>query len=85
MIPRMKSALMTSLTALEEECLLPNWDGYGAEAVSPLALKCAEDVIASLPDDLPLPECSIEPDGFSRTPCTKKGFPGFPLDVFART
>ena len=40
-----------------------NWDGYGAEPVSPHALRHAEDLIASLPEDLPLPECSIEPDG----------------------
>lgn len=41
----------------------PNWDGYGAEPVNPLALRRAEGVIASLPDGLPRPECSIEPDG----------------------
>ena len=63
MIPRMKNSLTVSLNALREECREANWDGYGAEAVNPLALKRAEDVIASLPDDLPLPECSFEPGG----------------------
>ena len=41
----------------------PNWDGYGAEPVNPLAFQRAEQMIAALPDDLPLPECSVEPDG----------------------
>ncbi len=54
---------MFSLTELEDHCLLPNWDGYGSNPVSLSALRRAEDLIASLPDDLPLPECSIEPDG----------------------
>jgi hypothetical protein len=59
----MKSSLMSSISALEEECCNTNWDSYGAEPASPLALRRAEDLIASLPDDLPLPGCSIEPDG----------------------
>ena len=41
----------------------PNWDGYGAEPVNALAFQRAEQLVAALPDDLPLPECSIEPDG----------------------
>lgn len=41
----------------------PNWDGYGAEPVNLLALRRAEDLLASLPGDLPRPECSVEPDG----------------------
>lgn len=58
-----KAASISALTALAEECREPNWDGYGAEPANPHALRRAEDLIASLPDDLPLPECSIEPDG----------------------
>jgi hypothetical protein len=54
---------MFSLTALEGDCLLSNWDGYGSKPVSLRALRRAEDLIASFPDDVPLPECSIEPDG----------------------
>lgn len=59
-----KAALISSLSTLAEECSEPNWDGYGAEPVSSRALRRAEDLIASLPDDLPLPECAIEPDGY---------------------
>jgi hypothetical protein len=58
-----KAALISSLSALGKECREPNWDGYGAEPASLRALRRAEDLIASLPDDVPLPECSIEPDG----------------------
>jgi hypothetical protein len=58
-----KALLISNLTALGEECREPNWDGYGAEPVNPSVLNSAMDLIESLPDDLPLPECSIEPDG----------------------
>ncbi len=58
-----KAALITHLSALGEECCEGNWDGYDAEPVRPQALRCAEDLITSLPEDVPLPECSIEPDG----------------------
>jgi hypothetical protein len=58
-----KATLISTLSALGDECREPNWDGYGAEPVNPSALKRNEDLIASLPDGLPLPECSIEPDG----------------------
>jgi hypothetical protein len=58
-----KAALISTLAALGEECREPNWDGYGAEPANLRALRRAEDLIASLPDDVPLPECAIEPDG----------------------
>lgn len=58
-----KATLISSLSVLGKECREPNWDGYVAEPVSLRALRRAEDLIASFPDDIPLPECSIEPDG----------------------
>lgn len=58
-----KADLISTLLALAAECSDPNWDGYGAEAVNPGALRLAEALIASLPGDVSLPECSIEPDG----------------------
>lgn len=58
-----KSLLLSRLSELAEECREPNWDGYGAEAVQVAALRRAEDLIAALPEDVPLPECSMEPDG----------------------
>ena len=59
----MKSEHLDSLARLANECRDSNWDGYGAQPASFHALRRAKDLIASLPDDLPLPECSIEPDG----------------------
>ena len=58
-----KAVLISTLTSLGEECRDSNWDGYEAEPANPNALNRAKDLIASFPDDLPLPECSIEPDG----------------------
>ncbi len=58
-----KSELISSLASLGDECRESNWDGYGAEPVSQHALRRAQNLIESLPEDLPLPECSIEPDG----------------------
>lgn len=58
-----KATLISTLSALGEECRESNWDGYGAEPASFRALRRAEYLIASLPVDVPLPECSIEPDG----------------------
>jgi len=58
-----KATVISNLSALGQECREANWDGYGAEPVDPHALKRAGELIAAQPDDLPLPECSIEPDG----------------------
>jgi hypothetical protein len=55
--------LLKSLNQLAEGCAEDDWDGYGAEAVNPAALARAEALVRALPDDLPLPEISIEPDG----------------------
>ena len=59
----LKAVLISNLSLLGGECCEKNWDGYGAEPVRPRALRGAEDLIASLPEDVTLPECSIEPDG----------------------
>ncbi len=45
------------------ECSTPDWDGYRALPVNPAALERAETLLRSLPDDLLLPDFSIEPDG----------------------
>jgi hypothetical protein len=58
-----KSMKRSDRMHLAIECNVSNWDGYGAEPASLRALRRAEDLIESLPDDVPLPECSIEPDG----------------------
>ncbi len=58
-----KAALISELWILSEECREPNWDGYGAAAARPEAVRRAQELIESLPNDVPLPECSVEPDG----------------------
>lgn len=58
-----KAIFFSSLTDLARDCRESNWDGYGAVSANPQALLGAVEIILSLPDDLPLPECSIEPDG----------------------
>jgi len=48
---------------LADECKEADWDGYGAEPLDRNALELALKVVGSLPDDVPMPSFSIEPDG----------------------
>lgn len=48
---------------LADECKEANWDGYGAEPLDRNALELALKIVGSLPDDVPMPSFSIEPDG----------------------
>lgn len=58
-----KSEALAKLHSIAAECSYPDWDGYGAEAVHLGALQRAEMFLRSLPEDFPLPEFSVEPDG----------------------
>jgi hypothetical protein len=58
-----KAEALNTLKTLAMECSESDWDGYGALPVNPATLERAETVLRSLPDDCPLPESSIEPDG----------------------
>jgi hypothetical protein len=58
-----KAEALTSLKALAMECSESDWDGYGSLPVNLASLERAEFFLRSLPDDLPLPELSVEPDG----------------------
>jgi hypothetical protein len=58
-----KAEAINNLKSLAMECTESDWDGYGAVPVNPAALERAEALLRSLPDDCPLPEFSIEPDG----------------------
>lgn len=58
-----KTDALSELWTLAEECSVEDWDGYGAGAIHPLALKTAEEIIRALPDSFPLPEFAPEPDG----------------------
>lgn len=45
------------------EARLPNWDGYGAQPVSFESYCRAERFLKLFPNDLPLPDISVHPDG----------------------
>jgi hypothetical protein len=57
------TAALARLHGLARECGEENWDGAGAKAASPAAVRTAEDLIRTLPPALPLPEISCDPDG----------------------
>ncbi len=54
---------LSTLVELADECGSEGWDGYGASAVEPSSLLYAEEFIRMLPDSLPMPELSVDPDG----------------------
>lgn len=58
-----KSAALSQLRSLANECAEPGWDGQEATAISPVALLHAERFIRALPANVPLPEFAPEPDG----------------------
>lgn len=58
-----KEDALNRLYELAAECAEADWDGYGAEAVSPRAVERSAHFIRRLPEGLPLPEISVEPDG----------------------
>lgn len=58
-----KATIISQLWELAHECAEPGWDGYGAHAIDPTALRNAEMFLRALPEDLPMPECAPEPDG----------------------
>ncbi len=55
--------LCAALDALAADCSEPNWDCYGAVPISPVALDCAKRLVRAIPQDLPEPSISPEPDG----------------------
>ena len=58
-----KEDALDRLYELAAECAEADWDGYGAEAVSQNAVERSAHFIRRLPEGLPLPEISVEPDG----------------------
>jgi hypothetical protein len=55
--------LFEELCAVAEECKRPNWDGYGAEAVSEDAYQLAYCFLEACPPGTPRPSIGAEPDG----------------------
>ena len=58
-----KEDALNRLYELAARCTEAGWDSYDAEAVSQSAVKRSANFIRRLPEDLPLPEISVEPDG----------------------
>jgi hypothetical protein len=58
-----KAAALSQLVALASECSQRGWDGKDAMAIDPVAVSLVRRFVRALPDDLPLPEFSPEPDG----------------------
>lgn len=59
----LKEDALNRLYELAAECADADWDGCGAEAVSRGAVERSAHFIRRLPEGLPLPEISVEPDG----------------------
>lgn len=58
-----KALAIAQIWALADECCELGWDGSDASPLDHLAVTSAEDFIRALPDGVPLPEFSPEPDG----------------------
>jgi hypothetical protein len=58
-----RGAAISSLRELANECAGDDWDGSGAVALDPCAVENAERFLRALPEGVPMPECSPEPDG----------------------
>jgi hypothetical protein len=55
--------LVAQLKRMLDDCGKPGWDGCGARAVSPVAVRRAIELLGALPEDAPLPEACPEADG----------------------
>ncbi len=55
--------LLSELDNLMLDCFQSDWDGHGAQAVSPEAYRIAQSLIRSLPAGFHRPVLSADPDG----------------------
>lgn len=51
------------LFVVAKECRVQNWDGYGAQAITPEAFALACRFLGALPLGMPAPSVGAEPDG----------------------
>lgn len=58
-----KSDALSQLLELAMECNEPNWDGADAAPIDAAALMNAQNMICALPENIPMPEFAIDPDG----------------------
>ena len=61
--PPTTSPLCADLDNLMLKCHEPDWDGGGAEAITPEAYGIAQQFVRSLPTGIPQPTLSADPDG----------------------
>lgn len=58
-----KAKALSQLAALATECAKDGWDGADAIRIDPIAVRSADQFVRALPDDVPLPEFTPDPDG----------------------
>jgi hypothetical protein len=58
-----KAAALSRLAAMARESGEQGWDGGDAAPIDPIALLSAERFVRAMPDSVPLPEFTPEPDG----------------------
>lgn len=58
-----KSAAISQIAVLANECAEAGWDGDEADPIDWAATRTVVEFIRAMPDDLPLPEFAPEPDG----------------------
>lgn len=58
-----RQAATIELSSVFAECLEPDWDGYGADPVTPQTRLHAERFLGMLASDSPPPTIGAEPDG----------------------
>jgi hypothetical protein len=58
-----KAAALSQLTALVVEHSQAGWDGEDAKPIDPNAARLTRLFVRVIPEDIPLPEFSAEPDG----------------------
>ncbi|HWQ93514.1 MAG TPA: TIGR04255 family protein [Clostridia bacterium] len=58
-----KAAAISSLRAMVNECGQAGWEADESAVINPAAVMQAENFIRALPESIPLPEFSLEPDG----------------------
>lgn len=60
---RIKKEAISELRSIALECGVENWDDEGANPIEPWAVRTAERFIRVLPEGIPMPEVTPEPDG----------------------
>ena len=58
-----QDSISNALLTTYDQCIDDNWDGYGAKAITTQTLNKAMVFFSRLPDTLPKPEITPEPDG----------------------